>query len=61
MVTEMIVEWTCPHCRTINQDDFVATLFPICENCNHSTEWWELLTTEQWNTGNAILKAMEKQ
>jgi hypothetical protein len=60
METEMVVEWTCPHCKTINQDDYVATLFPVCEMCDYDADWEEILTEEQWDKGNAILKAMEK-
>jgi endogenous inhibitor of DNA gyrase (YacG/DUF329 family) len=59
METEMIIEWTCPHCGTANQDDFVATIFPFCGLCHRVTEWDDILTQEQWDKGNAILDNME--
>lgn len=46
--------WVCT-CGTLNVDNYVETVFPICSDCNTQVEWEDLLSPEQFDAGNAAI------
>lgn len=50
-----IVEWGCT-CKCRNMDDYVKTALPMCGQCGNTFEWDELLTLEEMDALNELLK-----
>jgi len=46
--------WICPHCKQKNIDLFNETTVPLCEQCNHAFNWWDVLPPEEYQKCLAI-------
>lgn len=58
-----VTKWRCPICGTVNEDVFVLTAEPFCENpeCGHEPSWENLLTPAEYRTLNVELKLYMEQ
>jgi len=57
----MEIYWKCKNCNGTNCDDYVLTCFPICGDCGKQRDWEDILSPEELQRGNDILKTMETE
>jgi len=36
------IDWSCPHCKSVNMDNPSMTVVPMCEYCLKNFEWHEI-------------------